>query len=86
MPQEATMTAKSRFIVALLWIVSLVVAGAVATAQTRRDAAAVISGGDIGFRPEGWNGKARTGTWLVRINGEWVEAQGAFKTVPATTR
>jgi hypothetical protein len=72
--------------VAGLWIASLIGAGAVAAAQARREAAAVISGSDIGFRPEGWNGKARTGTWLVRINGEWVEAQGAFKTVPATTR
>jgi len=81
------MTLRSRCIVAVLWVVSLVVAGAVAAAQTsRREPAAVISGSDIGFRPEGWNGKARTGTWLVRINGEWVEAQGAFKTVPATTR
>jgi hypothetical protein len=81
------MTARSRFIVALLWLVSLVVTGAVVAAQTsRREPAAVISGSDIGFRPEGWNGKARTGTWLVRINGDWVEAQGVFKTVPATTR
>jgi hypothetical protein len=81
------MSTKSRLIVALLWLVSLAVTGAVAAAQsTRRDPAAVISGNDIGFRPEGWNGKARTGTWLVRLNGEWVEAQGAFKTVPATTR
>jgi hypothetical protein len=81
------MTARARSIVALLWLVSLVVTGAVVAAQTsRRDPAAVISGSDIGFRPEGWNGKARTGTWLVRVNGEWVEAQGAFKTVPATTR
>jgi hypothetical protein len=86
MPQEETMSARFRIIVAGLWIVSLVVAGAIAAAQTRREAAAVISGSDIGFRPEGWNGKARTGIWLVRINGEWVEAQGAFKTVPATTR
>ncbi len=81
------MNTKSRFMVALLWLVSLAVTGAVVAAQTsRREPAAVISGNDIGFRPEGWNGKARTGTWLVRINGEWVEAQGAFKTVPATTR
>ena len=81
------MNTTSRFMVALLWLVSLAVTGAVVAAQTsRREPAAVISGNDIGFRPEGWNGKARTGTWLVRINGEWVEAQGAFKTVPATTR
>ena len=80
------MPARFRIFVAGLWIALLIGAGAVAGAQARRDAAAVISGSDIGFRPEGWNGKARTGTWLVRINGEWVEAQGAFKTVPATTR
>jgi hypothetical protein len=81
------MSTRARFVVAVLWIVSLVVAGSVAAAQARRDAPGpIISGNDIGFRPEGWNGKARTGTWLVRINGDWVEAQGAFKTVPATTR
>jgi hypothetical protein len=79
------MTARARYIVALLWLVSLVITGAVAAAQTsRREPAAVISGSDIGFRPEGWNGKARTGTWLVRINGEWVEAQGAFKAATVT--
>jgi hypothetical protein len=80
------MSVRSRWIVAVLWLVSVVAAGAVATAQTRREAGGVISGGDIGFRPEGWNGKARTGTWVVRINGEWVEAQSVMKTVPATTR
>jgi hypothetical protein len=58
--------------------------GAVATAQTRREAGAVISGDNIGFRPDGWNGKARTGTFVVRINGEWVEAQSVMKAVPAT--
>ena len=75
-----------RFTVVLLWLASLVLTGILASAQTRREAAAVISGGDIGFRPEGWNGKARTGTWVVRINGEWVDAQGSMKAVPATTR
>jgi hypothetical protein len=81
------MTFRSRCVLALLWIVSIVAAGAVAAAQARREApAAVISGSDIGFRPEGWNGKARTGTWVVRINGEWVDAQSAMKALPATTR
>ena len=78
------MTNRARFIFALLWLVSLVVVGAGAAAQTRREAGAVISGTDIGFRPEGWNGKARTGTFVVRINGEWMEAQGVMKAVPAT--
>jgi hypothetical protein len=80
------MTARARWILACVWLASLVAAGAVASAQTRREAGAVISGDNIGFRPEGWNGKARTGTWVVRINGEWVDAQSVMKTVPATTR
>ena len=69
-----------------LWFVSLVIIGTLASAQTRRDPGAIISGADLGFRPEGWNGKARTGTWMVRINGEWIEAQTTMKAVPAATR
>jgi len=78
------MTAKARVAFALLWIVSVVVLSAFVAAQARRDAAAVISGDNIGFRPEGWNGRARTGTFVVRVNGEWVDAQSVMKTVPAT--
>jgi hypothetical protein len=33
----------------------------------------VFSGSDLGFRADGWKGKARTGTFVVKINGEWVE-------------
>ena len=82
------MSLKSRLMFIALWTVSVVVVGVLvsAQAQTRREPNPVISGADIGFRPEGWKGTARTGTFMVRINGEWVEAQGAFKTVPATTR
>ena len=75
-----------RFTVIGLWVASLALTGILVSAQTRREPAAIISGTDIGFRPEGWNGKARTGTWVVRVNGEWVEAQGVIKAVPATTR
>ena len=80
------MTQIARVAFVLLWLAFLAVVGALASAQAQRDPAAIISGGDIGFRPEGWKGKARTGTWMVRINGEWVEAQTTMKAVPATTR
>jgi hypothetical protein len=80
------MTASSRLIFALLWFASLLVVGAVTAAQTRREPAPVIAGDNIGFRPEGWNGRARTGTFVVKINGEWVEVQSVMKAVPATTR
>ncbi len=78
------MTARSRFIFLCLWVVSLVVVGVVTAAQTRREGGDVIAGENIGFRPEGWNGRARTGTFVVRVNGEWVDAQSVMKTVPAT--
>jgi hypothetical protein len=80
------MTARARVSFAFLWLASLVIviAGVLAAAQTRREPGAVISGDNIGFRPEGWNGKSRTGTFVVRVNGEWVEAQSVMKTVPAT--
>jgi hypothetical protein len=80
------MSVTSRWVVALLWLASLVAVDAVAAAQTRREAGAVIAGDNIGFRPDGWNGKARTGTFVVKVNGEWVEAQSVMKAVPATTR
>lgn len=79
------MSARGRIAIVVLWILSLVGIGVIASAQ-RRDPAAVITGGDIGFRPEGWRGKARTGTWVVRINGEWVDAVDVMKAQPATTR
>jgi hypothetical protein len=82
------MTFRDRVIIALLWTIALVgVAVITSSAQTaRHDAGAVISGADIGFRPDGWRGKARTGTWVVRINGEWVDAVASLGVQPATTR
>lgn len=80
------MTLQARIVMAVLWIASLIVVGSIATAQTRRDPAPIISGADIGFRPEGWQGKARTGTWMVKINGEWIEAISGTRSSPATTK
>jgi hypothetical protein len=77
-----TLTAHVSFV--LLWLASLVLVGVFASAQTRREPGAILSGADIGFRPDGWNGKRRTGTWLVRIDGEWVEAVSTIRVVPAT--
>ncbi len=80
------MSWRARIAMALLWIGSIVVVGAIATAQTRRDPAPVISGADIGFKPEGWEGNARTGKLVIRINGQWVEAIAGTKASPVTTR
>jgi hypothetical protein len=91
------MTLRTRFVVAALWMLSLALAATLASAQVRLgqfpnqgrpggSEPPVISGNDIGFRPEGWHGKARTGTWVVRIDGQWVEAASAPKVSPVTTR
>ena len=75
------MSFRGRLTFVLLWFASLVLIGVIAKAQVRpgrSDPGQIISGNDIGFRPEGWDGKARTGTWMVRINGEWVEAKDAL--------
>ena len=84
------MTLQARLAMVLLWIASLIVVGSIATAQTspstRSDPAPVIAGADFGFKPEGWQGRARTGKFVVRINGEWVEAVAPVKSSPAATR
>jgi hypothetical protein len=75
------MSLKSRLTFVALWVLSILVVAVLVSAQVRREPNPVISGGDIGFRPEGWKGTARTGTFMVRINGEWVDAVDAVKTV-----
>ncbi len=83
------MTVRTRVAFLILWVISLVAVGVIGSAaqtRTTREPAAVLSGNDIGFRPDGWRGKARTGTWVVRINGEWVDAVASIGPLPATTR
>ena len=80
------MSLRTKLGVFVLWVISLVAVGVIASAQTRRDPGAVITGDDIGFRPDGWRGNARTGRFVVRINGEWVDAVESVGARPATTR
>ncbi len=44
--------------------------------------AKILSGSDIGFRVEGVDPRTGgpTGTWMLRVNGEWVEI-GSMPTV-----
>ena len=95
------MSVRSRFIVAVLWIASLALVGYAQSIQLNPPASrfrpapptqltleppTIFSGADLGFRAEGWQGNARTGTFVVRIDGEWVEARSVMKTLPAITR
>jgi hypothetical protein len=78
------MSLRAKAVLFVLWMVSLGIVAGVTSAQTRPDPGAVISGADLGFRPDGWRGKARTGRFVVRINGEWVDAVESVAARPAT--
>lgn len=73
------MTKPRRILLALIWALSLIMVGAFAHAQTvqRPVTPTVLSGGDIGFRVQGRAGDRVIGTFVVRINGEWVVAEPA---------
>jgi hypothetical protein len=66
-----------RQFVALLTAVTLFYAGWV-YAQVAREVVpvnpTVLSGSDVGFRVEGHRGDIAVGTLVVRVNGQWVEA------------
>ena len=48
--------------------------------------ATILSGNDVGFRIDGWKGDAPIGTLLVRVNGQWLEAQQSMQLKRLTSR
>ncbi len=71
-----------RFIVIALWLLSLVAVGTLAHAQEFQNpplgaAPGVFSGADIGFQASETDGKVVIGKLVVRVNGQWREAQFA---------
>ena len=74
-------------VLAVLWVVSLAAVGYAASQQRGSNGAApgvILTGEDLGFRLVGPQGTAMTGTWVVKIDGKWVEARTAVKVVPVT--
>ena len=68
---------QKRIGVILAWALSLVAVGALTHAQapaSQAKAPTIISGSDLGFRVDKSNGNTPVGTLVVRINGQWVEA------------
>ena len=82
----AHMSIRGRIILAALWVISLVAVGVLASAQGRQDGQTVISGSDIGFRPDPVQRNANrvAGVLVVRVNGQWLEAQSAPRVAPIT--
>jgi hypothetical protein len=72
--------------VAALFVVALVIAATTFVfSQTRSGQPQVVSGNDVGFRIEGTDFRGRpVGTWVIRINGNWVEVGTAGGVHPAT--
>jgi hypothetical protein len=52
-------------------------------------AARIISGNDIGFRVDRQATETQgrlTGTWVVRLNGQWIEPAASLRGRPLSTR
>ena len=72
------MTIRKRIALILLWALSLIIVGVFAHAQTPTQSkpdTRILSGNDIGFRVERSGKDVVGGTWLVRINGNWIPAE-----------
>ena len=74
------MSIRMRVLIAVLWVGSLLAVSAVTNAQsqarelkTLREPRLMTSP-DIGFRVDGMYGEMPTGTIVIRVNGQWVEA------------
>jgi hypothetical protein len=90
------MPVRNRLIVGVLWLASLAAVAATGRAQVPQPAPQprvevgaipaqkVLSGDEIGFRIDGWQGSMPIGTFVVRVNGQWVEAGSARKMMPIT--
>jgi hypothetical protein len=74
--------ARKRIALVLVSALSLIIVGAFAHAQTPAQRGTtppptIISGSDLGFRVARQQGNRVTGTFVVRINGEWLDAEPA---------
>ena len=74
--------ARKRITLVVVWALSLIIVGAFAHAQTpaqrgNTPAPTIISGSDLGFKVARQQGNRVSGTFVVRINGEWVDAEPA---------
>jgi hypothetical protein len=81
---------KSRSWVALAVVLAVSLIAGRAGAQLRGPqpvVPTVISGADIGFQVESWNGDVPTGRWVVRgATGQWVEPKASTSVRPLTAK
>jgi hypothetical protein len=87
-----------RFLIAILILAMTFAAGRLAFGQAAQQqfpsrqpdpAAPVISGNDVGFRVDRQETERLgrlTGTWVVRVNGQWIEPAASLRGRPLGTR
>jgi hypothetical protein len=71
------MSIRTRIVVAVLWIASLLGVARLVNAQQSwllvpLAQPVILSGSDVGFRLEGQVGNRPAGRLVIRVNGEWV--------------
>jgi hypothetical protein len=69
---------QKRIVVIALWLLSIVAVGTLVHAQLRSvptGPTTVLSGADIGFQTTDSGGKTVVGKLVVRVNGQWKDAE-----------
>jgi hypothetical protein len=71
-----------------VWLLSLVAIAAVAQSRptTPDREPTVISGKDIGFRVDRYDGRRPVGEIVIRVDGQWVEPKSVPKPTPIGSR
>jgi hypothetical protein len=77
------------YVAAGLVLATVCIAGVWARAQAQPpnvSAPTIISGADIGFRVDRWEGDTPIGRWVIRKDGKWVEPKTTMGTRRLTSQ
>ena len=79
---------KRALFIAAVWLFSLIAIAAIAQSRqaTPDREPTVISGKDIGFRVERYDGRRPVGVLVIRVDGQWVEPKSVPKPTPIGSR
>ena len=84
------MTLRHKLLVACAIALTVIAGAAIGHAQVAKNPYSVVpvvlSGSDIGFRVEGRRNGKVIGRLVVRLDGDWVDAESSFASRPLTMR
>jgi hypothetical protein len=78
-----------KYVAAGLVLVTICIAGVWARAQAlppNASAPTIVSGADVGFRVDRWEGDTPIGRWVIRHDGKWLEPKTSVGTHRVTSR